>query len=47
MAALAKAHLMLKSDATCYFFDLTLQVFENDDLIATRHWESVTPRMLQ
>ena len=39
VAALAKAHLMLKSDATCYFFDLTVQLFENDDLIATRHWE--------
>ena len=47
VAALAKAHLMLKSDATCYFFDLTVQLFENGDLIATRHWESVTPRMLQ
>ena len=47
VAALAKAHLMLKSDATHYFFDLTVEVFENDDLIATRHWESVTPRTLQ
>lgn len=47
VTALAKAHLVLKSDATRYLFDLTVQVFENDDLIATRHWESTTPRMLQ
>ena len=47
VTARTKAHLMLRSDATNYFFDLTLEVFENDDLIATRHWESVTPRALQ
>ncbi len=43
VTALAKAYLMLKSDATHCFFDLTVEMFENDDLIATRHWESVTP----
>jgi len=34
---------MLKSDATHCFFDLTVEMFENNDLIATRHWESMTP----
>jgi len=45
--ARAKAHLLLKSDATAYYFDLTLDVFEDDELISTRRWESVTPRELQ
>lgn len=47
VTARTKARLHLRSDATTYSFDLALDVFEDDQLIATRHWETVTPRKLQ
>jgi len=47
VTARTKARLELRSDATTYRFDLTLDVFENDDSLASRHWERTTPRKLQ
>ena len=47
VTARAKARLELRSDATTYFFDLGLEVYENDQLVRERHWENVTPRKLQ
>jgi putative CocE/NonD family hydrolase len=47
VTARARAHLELRSDASTYRFDLTLEVFENDRNIATRRWEQVVPRKLQ
>jgi hypothetical protein len=47
VTARAKARLELKSDATTYFFDLVLQVYENDELIRERRWRRETPRLLQ
>jgi len=43
----ARARLELRSDASTYRFDLTLDVFEDDRQIATRHWDQVVPRKLQ
>ena len=45
--ARTNARLKLTSDPTTYYFDLVLDVYENDELISTRHWETVTPRKLQ
>jgi hypothetical protein len=47
VTARTSARLQLRSDSTTYYFDLTLDVFEDDQLISTRHWETVTPRKLQ
>ena len=47
VTARTNARLKLTSDPTTYYFDLVLDVFENDNLISTRHWETVTPRKLQ
>ena len=47
VTARTNARLKLTSDPTTYYFDLVLDVFENDQLISTRHWETVTPRKLQ
>ncbi len=47
VTARTNARLKLRSDATTYYFDLELDVYENDQLISTRHWETVTPRKLQ
>jgi hypothetical protein len=47
VTARAKARLELKSDATTYFFDLVLQVYEDDELIRERRWRRETPRLLQ
>jgi predicted acyl esterase len=47
VTARARARLELRSDASTYRFDLTLDVFEDDRQIATRHWEQVVPRKLQ
>jgi hypothetical protein len=47
VTARARARLELRSDGSTYRFDLTLDVFEDDRQIATRHWEQVVPRKLQ
>jgi uncharacterized protein len=41
------AHVELRSDAETYTFDLRLDVYENGELLRTRTWQAVTPRMLQ
>jgi predicted acyl esterase len=47
VTARAKARLELKSDATTYFLDLVLQVYEDNELLRERRWRSETPRHLQ
>jgi predicted acyl esterase len=47
VTARTDARLLIRSDSATYSFDLTLDVFEDDRLISTRHWETVTPRKLQ
>ncbi len=47
VTARARAHLELRSDASTYRFDLTLDVFEDSEQIATRRWEQVVRRKLQ
>jgi hypothetical protein len=47
VTARARARLELRSDASTYRFDLTLEVFEDDRQIASRHWERTVPRKLQ
>ncbi|MFL5738403.1 MAG: CocE/NonD family hydrolase [Actinomycetota bacterium] len=47
VTARTKARLELRSDATTYHFDLTLDVFENDERLASRHWEQTTARKSQ
>ncbi len=47
VAARATARLELRSDATTLFFDLTLRVFEDGDLIRERRWERTVDRTLQ
>jgi hypothetical protein len=47
VTARTNARLLLRSDATIYHFDLTLDVYEDGQLIRTRHWETATPRKLQ
>jgi putative CocE/NonD family hydrolase len=47
VTARARARLELRSDASTYRFDLTLDVFEGGEQIATRRWEQVVPRNLQ
>ena len=47
VTARTHARLKLSSDPMTYYFDLVLDVYENDELISTRHWETVTPRKLQ
>jgi hypothetical protein len=45
VTARTNARLKLTSDPTTYYSDFVLDVYENDKLISTRHWETVTPRM--
>jgi hypothetical protein len=45
--ARAQARLELRSDPSTYRFDLTLDVFEDGELIASRRWERIAPRKLQ
>lgn len=45
--ARARARLLLTSDTSTYDFALVLEVWENDELVATRNWHTVTPRKLQ
>jgi predicted acyl esterase len=47
VTARAHARLRLESDPTTYRFDLNLDVYENDELIRTRRWQTTTPRKLQ
>ena len=47
VTARARARLELRSDPTTYRFDLTLDVFEDGDPIASRRWERTVPRKLQ
>ena len=47
VTARTKARLELRSDSTTYHFALTLDVFENDERLATRRWQQTTPRKLQ
>ena len=47
VTARTRARLELRSDPTTYRFDLTLDVFENDEPLGSRRWEQTTPRKLQ
>ncbi len=47
LTARTVARLGLRSDPATWNFDLTLEVFENGEPIASRHWQAVTPRALQ
>ena len=47
VTARARARLELRSDPATYRFDLTLDVFEDGEPIASRRWERTVPRKLQ
>lgn len=47
VTARARARLELRSDPSTYRFDLSLDVFEDGEPIASRRWERVVPRKLQ
>jgi uncharacterized protein len=47
VTARAHARLRLRTDASTWTFDLDLDVYENGELLRTRHWEQRSPRKLQ
>ncbi len=47
VTARARARLELRSDPSTYRLDLTLDVFEDGEPIASRRWERTVPRKLQ